>query len=1163
MKMKNRVLSFFLAVLMFASVFTAFPPLEMWAASGTIPKAVSMSPIDGYSTTEVTLRGKITANGGSEIKRYGFQYGIVGGSKSETKEWSGHLTTGKEVEFELTGLQPNTTIWYYFYAVNSTGTAKDASDRDEEVNGTQYASTLPEIEIEVSKDELNFDADGGDLYFNVEATSSFTVSDNQSWISVSPTSGSSDTRIKVTCKANTTPYDREGTVTVTDKSTGTEHLIAIYQEAAEIKAEFDFSKFKYSEEIVLGDDLTWEGYVYIDNGTFDTVTISIKNPNGDSIYYRQTNVNDDVFDTEDILDGSISTGKNAPSGQKQDSSGNWYTYNNFSMNLVGTYKLYVTASAKGTGEYDKQEYTFNVIEPDDPEILKITASSSSVRVGEDIVFTVTTNSSVKGIAFFVDANYNHIGSIENTNGKVTHSFTFRFNKTGKEDSNGNDTAIKRTIYAYPIDEDGEAMLDAGLVYCSVTVNPAKYNFDNFNLNNAQTIIGTAVTITWEAVTSKNGSTVYYNLWIDNELVAEDLTENSYTLTAAQVKKFGVGEYGTMVMATAYQHRQKQAKSGLYIYPEGYVIVYPGDVNGDGTIDATDVTKLKKYLANYDETDPKKQTAVNSVGADVNGDGKINGKDLNALYVKLENGNIELPKPEPEPDISTLPAVKHTYTVKIPLDKANLKATTGRTIYLMPLNGYFALVAQDETGKEVSLEQAGITWEFSKPEMFQFGGHTLTAKACGLGYIKLTQKVNGEIITTQYTIHIGEASTLSSNWPSPYQYAKDDYEYVSMCLDLTLSIHKANMPTDYADVDLNMSDIVIDSCANVTDYLNWIFQGEFDMSVNTMKKSLSSFVVDYAKFINSDDLVMKKASGFSVAFSDFIKAIKDDVPALKDLCVVLGVDFDVLSKAIKMLNENKSISDNELKTLLLFIKRAEQDQVIGCIPSIMDYINGLKELGFTWEAFSMTCGKAYFFIGQELGQKIIKLSKDKLFWAGLTLDAVESIMFFAADYTESIKVLELMRSYLINFYDTNSDEIKAIDELIVDFKYDYFTAYKDLEADVSVALLMSMGHPIVSVGSFAAKVASELLGIDEKRDISILTFYVCAFNKTLNSYMDMYNYGKITSSLSDLKFCTSMYLNLIYRQNVLAKSIAKDQGKEAEIDIEIKEIERIFVTYLKY
>ena len=147
MKMKNRVLSLFLAMLMLV-MSLPLTVLQVSAADGTIPRAVSMSPIDGYSTTEVTLKGKITANGGSEIKRYGFQYGIVGGSKSETKEWSGHLTTGKEVEFELTGLQPNTTIWYYFYAVNSTGTAKDASDRDEKVNGTQYASTLPEIELE-------------------------------------------------------------------------------------------------------------------------------------------------------------------------------------------------------------------------------------------------------------------------------------------------------------------------------------------------------------------------------------------------------------------------------------------------------------------------------------------------------------------------------------------------------------------------------------------------------------------------------------------------------------------------------------------------------------------------------------------------------------------------------------------------------------------------------------------------------------------------------------------------------------------------------------------------------------------------------------------------------------------------------------------------------
>ncbi|MBQ7364754.1 MAG: BACON domain-containing protein, partial [Clostridia bacterium] len=169
MKIKSRILSLFLAVVMVTSVFAAIPPFAVWAEDGTVPGAVTLSPIESYSTSAVTLRGKITANGGSEIKRYGFQYGIVGGSTSETKEWSGHLTTGKEVEFELTGLQPNTTIWYYFYAVNSTGTAKDASDRDEVVNGTQYASTLPEIELDApsinSPDEDDTFYAGEDITF--------------------------------------------------------------------------------------------------------------------------------------------------------------------------------------------------------------------------------------------------------------------------------------------------------------------------------------------------------------------------------------------------------------------------------------------------------------------------------------------------------------------------------------------------------------------------------------------------------------------------------------------------------------------------------------------------------------------------------------------------------------------------------------------------------------------------------------------------------------------------------------------------------------------------------------------------------------------------------------------------------------------------------------
>ena len=55
----------------------------------------------------------------------------------------------------------------------------------------------------------------------------------------------------------------------------------------------------------------------------------------------------------------------------------------------------------------------------------------------------------------------------------------------------------------------------------------------------------------------------------------------------------------------------------------------GDVNGDGKINAKDVTAIMKYLA--------VGAMVDHVLADINGDGKVNAKDVTALMKKLTKG----------------------------------------------------------------------------------------------------------------------------------------------------------------------------------------------------------------------------------------------------------------------------------------------------------------------------------------------------------------------------------------------------------------------------------------------------------------------------------------------------------------------------------------------
>ena len=168
------------------------------------------------------------------------------------------------------------------------------------------------------------------------------------------------------------------------------------------------------------------------------------------------------------------------------------------------------------------------------------------------------------------------------------------------------------------------------------------------IKNNPGIAGLVVSLNYNAdvltlIGAENGTLFSGFTWAENMLWDEafNVTEDGVlaTLTFAVAEGAEIGDYTIEVIVhECYDENTEDVDlvtiGGTITVNDAPEIMW-GDANGDGVIDTRDITKLKKYLANYDY-DTETSTETVGPGADANGDGVIDTRDITKLKKYLAN-----------------------------------------------------------------------------------------------------------------------------------------------------------------------------------------------------------------------------------------------------------------------------------------------------------------------------------------------------------------------------------------------------------------------------------------------------------------------------------------------------------------------------------------------
>lgn len=162
-----------------------------WTATGTLPTtppSVTTGSATSVSSSSATLNGTINPNGKSTT--YYFEYGTTtayGSTTSSTSAGSG--SSAVSVSSPITGLTPSTTYHYRLKGTNSDGTSTGSDKTFTTTNPPQISLNRTHLQIGANTTGSVTKPQQFTVNNNGGGTLNWSVTDDQSWLTCNPVSG--------------------------------------------------------------------------------------------------------------------------------------------------------------------------------------------------------------------------------------------------------------------------------------------------------------------------------------------------------------------------------------------------------------------------------------------------------------------------------------------------------------------------------------------------------------------------------------------------------------------------------------------------------------------------------------------------------------------------------------------------------------------------------------------------------------------------------------------------------------------------------------------------------------------------------------------------------------------------------------------------------------